>query len=442
MNKCQYCGEEIAEGAVCNCEGSKAVAELKGAVKAEVAQRDEKIEEQGVEIKSLKDRLEALESLPAGKGAAVHTRETHYKGYDLANAGASKGLRHRIVSNKGGEFSALCNEEKFEDFSKFLIDYHLAVGCGDDEALAEIKRIDKEQAAILKATNVEGTDSRGGYLVPLEYQWDMIMANRYGTFALDECDVVNMGSWKQNWPKEDALVSVAWEGEEDDIAESNPTFGQVQLVAKKLAGLTLGISNELLMDSALDIPALLMNQFSFAINAELDNQVLNGTGSPVSGVLTAKAGSSVVMASGNTNFSAITADNLSEMISQIDEDSLDGAKFVFNKLIMHYIRTLKDSQNRYIYAIPGGGVPGTVWEVPYIQSAKAPSTSATSTAFVSLGNFSKFKIGRRLGIMTLDADPYSLFKKDQSRYRMVTRWGMPSDLSRSTAFSRLITAAS
>lgn len=120
---------------------------------------------------------------------------------------------------------------------------------------------------------------------------------------MQKCTVLNMSSKQLVLPAESSIVTTSWTDEAGTISASNPTFGQVTLTAKKLAGLTEGVSNELLMDSAIDIVGMLTEQFMYAIGQELDNQVLNGTGNPCSGVLTAASGFSVVMGAGSTNFS-------------------------------------------------------------------------------------------------------------------------------------------
>jgi len=209
------------------------------------------------------------------------------------------------------------------------------------------------------------------------------------------------------------------------------------LTAKKLASLTSGISSELLQDSIFDIVGWLTEQFMYTQGLELDNQALNGTGSPLSGVLTAACGYSVSLATGSTNFSAISGDKLSEMIYKLSEADAANAKFVFNRLIMHYIRTLKDTTGQYIWQKPGDGRPGTIWETPYIQSVKGPGTTGATTAFVALGNWKYFYVGQRMG-MTIAVDPYTDFNKDQVRFRAIRRVALA--IARSTAFVRLLTA--
>jgi HK97 family phage major capsid protein len=240
-----------------------------------------------------------------------------------------------------------------------------------------------------------------------------------------------------NLPTEASLVSVAWTAEEGDATESEATFGTLQLNARRLDAYGK-ITNELLNDSAIDITGLLMDQFINAVALELDNQTLNGTGTPVSGILTSACGTSVQMSAGE-RMSNISADDLSNMIYQLNSGYLAGARYIVNRLGMHYIRTLKDTYGQYVFANPGAGVPGTIWEYPYFLSEKIANTDGTSKAFVAFGNFKKFYIGRRLGSMALDLDPYSLFTKYATQYRLVTRWGM--GIGQSVGFCRLITGS-
>ncbi len=237
------------------------------------------------------------------------------------------------------------------------------------------------------------------------------------------------------------MVSVAWTDEAGSITAFNPTFGQVTLTAKKLAGLTSAISSELLSDTAIDIVGLLVEQFMYAIGQELDNQVLNGTGSPVSGILSAAAGYSVVLGTGSTSFSAIGANDVRSMIRKLSSADAALAKFIYSKDIQFYLDTLKDSNGRYIYREPAGDRPAALWNRPIIESAKAPaeSASAVSTAFIALAFLKYFYIGRRMGAMAFASDPYTNFATDEVRFRVLTRWALA--MARSTAFVRAITAA-
>lgn len=432
MNKCKHCGKEMAEGAqfCAHCGKSineapvdKSVEAIKTAVKETVQPLKESID-------GLEKRVKAIEDLPIKsgvKGSGVISTEV-YRGYKIHDQ--AEELREKFAANPA-RFKVLSDMGQFDNYCKFMLDFKAAV-TGDVKAQMSL------QEARQKATDMsEGSDAVGGYAVPVEYEGDLVKLARDASFLLQNATVIQMGSSVRKYPAELTHVSNTWEDEAGEIDEQNPTLTQVTLTAKKLASLTSGISSELLSDSMFDIVGWLTEQFMYTQGLELDNQALNGTGSPLSGVMTAACGYSVSLATGSTNFSAISADKLSEMIYKLSEADAVNAKFVFNRLVTHYIRTMKDTYGQYIWQRPGEGRPGTIWEVPYIQSAKAPGTTGSKTAFVALGNWKYFYVGQRQGL-SIAVDPYTDFAKDQIRFRAIRRVALA--MARSTAFVRLLTA--
>lgn len=389
---------------------------------------EEKLSEK---LDPIEKRLEGLEKLPAKKDAPYVSHMSRiYKGYNLSEQGCDSGLKSKVKGDPS-RFRVLSNDEQFEKYAEFMLDVKDALR-GDLEAVQKLRDAQKKSSALTGAT-----DSLGGYAVPEEFQPDLIQLAKDKSFALKECSVFTMNSLKMPFPSEASRVTSYWKAQNADGTATNPTFGEVELEAKKLFGLTDYVSEELLADSAVDIVGMLTDQFMYGQALELDNQVLNGTGDPCSGVLTAAAGYSVVMTL--ANFSSVSATDLSLMISKLSDQDEDNAKFVFNKLIMHYLRQLKDDNNHPIYQKPSEKTPGTIYDVPYIRSAKGPSTTGSSTAFAVLGDFKNFYIGRRKGDMTIDVDPYSGFNAAKVRFRMITRWGL--SIARSTAFVRLVTGS-
>lgn len=376
-------------------------------------------------VKDIGDRVAKIEALPIGKLFNINHIPSQYKGYKLSNQ--LKSFRGRK------DLEVFGNDEKADEYCKWLINF-IKAKKGDMQAMADLKEF------YTKANMTEGTGANGGYLVPDEFLWDMVMLGRDQTFALKECTVLNMNTDQLYLPSELTLASVAWTTPESGtISAGEPTFAQVDLDAKRLDGLAT-VTNELLMDSAMDVVGILSEQFGYAVALELDNQVLSGTGTPISGLTTAACGYSVVFATTSTNFSALIADDFSTAIYKLAQGDLVNARFVINRIGLHYARTLKDSQSRPIFADLGGLVPNTLYGYPYIVSSKITNTSAVSTALAVFGNWKKMIIGRRLGGTTLDVDPYGLFTTYMTRFRIATRWALA--VGRSTAFVRIMTAAS
>lgn len=434
MNKCKHCNKEMAEGAqFCpHCGKSineapveKSIEAIKTAVKETVQGELKPIKES---VEAVDTRLKAIESLPlrsGTKGSGVISTEK-YRGYKLFDQGER--IREKFVKNPE-RFRILSDEGSFNKFSKFMLDIKAAL-------TGDLKAQQMLQEAQQKASDMgeDVSDALGGYAVPVEYEPDLIKLATESSFLLQEATVIPMGSKTRKYPTELTQMGVTWEDEGGTIDGQNPTLGQVTLTAKKLAGLTSSISSELIADSSFDIVSWLVEQFTYAMALEVDNQALNGTGAPCSGVLTAAAGYSVVMSL--SNFSSISADDLSLMISKLADSDAAQAKFVYNRLIQHYIRTAKDTYGQYIWQRPSEGRPGTIWETPYIQSSKAPSSTASSTAFLALGNWKGFYVGLRQG-MSFAADPFTAFATDEIRFRAIKRVAL--SIARSAAFVRLVT---
>jgi len=351
-------------------------------------------------------------------------------GYDLDVQGGELALKAGYLPIK--QHTMLADTAKRDAYSKFLINC-IKASQGDPKAQASLAD------AKAKAAMQEGTTTEGGYLVPDEYTNEILAFARLSSVALQYCRLWNMSTDVRRIPAENAAVSVAWTAEEGTITESEPTVAEVVLTAKRLDAYSK-VSNELLQDSAVDIVSWLTELFAEAMGQELDNQVFAGTGDPISGLTTAACGYSVVLSSGNTNISAVTGTNLSDMISKLSANKRAGARWYFEKSVFHFVRTLKDSNNAFLYNPIGGAQANTIWGYPYTDCEKMPSTNSANSPFALFGNLRYFALGRRLQSTTLDVDPYGLFTTYQTRFRIVQRWGLAIGLA--NGFVRAVTAAS
>ena len=340
----------------------------------------------------LKDRMEAIEKLPAQKVSlpvpgSDKTADFFYKGYDLRK----QALKLDIPG------------EKKEVIAKWLIDVMQG-----------------------KATNVEGTAARGGFLVPDSYGDTVLAFARQASVALQECNVIDMKTDTLRIPAESSNVAVTWSAEEASLGASNPTFAEVVLTAQRLGSYTVA-SNELLADEQYDFVSMLTSQFGESIGLKIDDSVFNGGGgSTFTGALSG-AGSTISAAATGTSPNRhiqLTHDELSQALAALTDNKLMGSKFYFHQNSMHYVRVEEDTAGNPIFARPGNGVPGSVWEYPYRVSAQVGTASpAPATPFVLFGNLMRsYVIGRRRGGMVLEVDPYGLFDTYQTRFRMVTRW--------------------
>lgn len=123
----------------------------------------------------------------------------------------------------------------------------------------------------------EGSDSAGGYTVPTVLSATLIDLARANSVVMRAgAQTVPLTSDTNNWAKLLTDPVPAWRAEAGSVAESDPTFGLMQMVPRSLAVQTK-ISVELMEDS-LNLTTELPRVLAAAMAVELDRVALLGTG--------------------------------------------------------------------------------------------------------------------------------------------------------------------
>jgi HK97 family phage major capsid protein len=162
-------------------------------------------------------------------------------------------------------------------------------------ASGEMQEWAKDFAIYLKTGIVskfmsESIDDEGGYLVPEEFRNIMIMYDAEETLVWSKATVWPMAGEKIQFPKlqqnpdvQDAGfdhfagVSFEWTEEGGEKAETEPTFGMVEMIVHELAGYT-EITNTLLDDSVINLINYLTRLFRAAWYYYTDKAFIQGTG--------------------------------------------------------------------------------------------------------------------------------------------------------------------
>lgn len=385
------------------------------------------------DVKAIKDghadvdaRLKKIEALPLEKfttPAIISSKK--FLGYNLNHQGS----RIKELTVGKPEFASFGKEENVDGFCKFLLASirarHPKVSEGKAEAME-----------YLKSSLAEGSAGTGGDLVPDEYQWDIVALARSRSYFLQLANVVPMTSDVMYLPTEASLATILWKTEATALTQGDPTFSHVTLTAKKATAYAIS-SNELLQDSRIDITSILTEQFTYGIALDIDNQSLNGTGVPTSGLLCSGVlTTNVVTLAGS--MSTISVAKLSEAIYKLSEGDLANARFMLCRLGMHYIRSLVDSNGNPVLQPLAVAMPPSILGFPYVMSEKIANTDGTGKDFGIFGDFKKYIIGRRVGAMAIEIDPYGAFASDETRFRMINRWAFA--VGRQSAFTKIITA--
>lgn len=239
----------------------------------------------------------------------------------------------------------------------------------------------------------ESSDEDGGFLVPEEFEKDIVS-------GLDAANVIRSIA-KVITTHNDRKIPVAvghsvarWTAENAAYTESNPTFGQKVIDAYKLTDL-IRISVELLQDAAFPLEEYIANEFARAFGAAEEEAfcVGSGTGEPT-GIFTENGGQVGVTAAANN---AITADELINLVYALKAPYRRNAKFLMNDATISAIRKLKDGNGVYLWQ-PSlqAGEPDKLLGYDLYTSPYAP-TVAVGAYTVAFGDFKNYWIGDRAG---------------------------------------------
>lgn len=236
-------------------------------------------------------------------------------------------------------------------------------------------------------------DEDGGFLVPLEFERDIVK-------ALDEENIIRrLAKVVTTYHERKIPVALGhsvaqWTTENSAYTESNPTFGQKQIDAYKLTDLCR-VSVELLKDSTFDIEAYLRQEFAraFGIAEEEAFCVGNGTTQPT-GIFTENGGTVGVTAASAT---AITVDEIISLVHALKAPYRKNAKFLMNDATVALLRKLKDQNGQYLWqpsvqaGTPDRLLGYEIYTSPYVPVAEAGALT------IAFGDFKNYWIGDRAG---------------------------------------------
>jgi HK97 family phage major capsid protein len=365
------------------------------------------------QIADLTNKVKVLEEKKISVPALISSNE--YKGYNLRK-------QMGILKAKG------MKEEHADFVAKAYI-----------EAI-DASKSGRKMSLKAAAAHVEGTTTAGGFLVLDDY-FDMIETGaRELSVMAPLCRNVSTASDTFILNKNDQEFSVAIDAE-GTVTQASSTLAQVSIPVKRIS-VYGAVSNELLADASWDVAGWITEQVTYKSGQTLDTQILNGTGTGASnlnsGVLTAAVTNSVVLS--GANLSSLTADNLSLALTKISQLDRTNATYVFGDTGMHYIRTLKDSNNSPIYQPIAAMDLNKIYGKPAVECASvSDATSSASTAYGVVGDFNKVFLVNRTNGMDLLVDPYSDSISNNTRFIYQMRKGF--GIARGNALCRFLTSA-
>lgn len=244
-----------------------------------------------------------------------------------------------------------------------------------------------------KVSNVlmEGTDTAGGYLVPVEYDRRLVdVLTEENIMRGLATKITTSGEHKINIAATKPAAS--WIEEGAAISFGEATFDQIMMDAYKLH-IAIKITEELLYDNAFNLESYIIEQFGKAMANAEEDAFLNGDGKgKPTGLFHATLGGEQKCTTATAN---ISADDVINLIYTLKRPYRRNASFIINDQTIAALRKLKDNNGAYIWQ-PSlvAGEPDRIFGYEIHTSQYAP-VAAAGKPVMSFGDYSYYNIGDR-----------------------------------------------
>jgi HK97 family phage major capsid protein len=298
-----------------------------------------------------------------------------------------------------------------------------------------------------------GSNAAGAVLAPEELSNAVIWhRNQYGLVA-QFAQVVPMNSDSLTVPKSTGEVTVYAVGENptSDVTASDPTFGNVEIVAKQWMGMCK-VTRNLIADAVIDIAAYVAEKFGWSYAKKQDDAVFIGDGTTtyhnIVG-LTAASGTGSIGSAGI--YTTATNDDYAELTSaEVAATKAKLAGYANQDLAWYCSSFAYYAALERLMAAGGGNTMMTLASglmvpsymgapVRFHQSMDATSSDASSKVGFIFGSLRQaVTLGQRAAFEIM-ADPYSDAAKNLVRLVSFNRWGVNiHDVGDSTSAGALV----
>lgn len=295
-----------------------------------------------------------------------------------------------------------------------------------------------------------GADATGGYLVADEFIHEIRSAqNRYGVVRqIFGASIVPMASDVVKVPVDtfedtsgNVPVPTATSENAQITASDDARLDQVTLTASKYATLNY-VSNELLADAFTPFLGAYLFPKLIRQKSKKEDGIVFTTAS--TGLFNSSNIQSYSLASGNTNFTDVTADDYILATDSVVDDALDEGMYLLHRSMVSHARTLKGSDGQFLWTPLAAGEPATINGYPYMRAAICPARSATAaaTGFALFGDPRLACVVGEKNDMRLDTSKDFRFDYDQVAVRLVFRFAFNTNANIGRALVRMVTAAS
>jgi HK97 family phage major capsid protein len=312
-------------------------------------------------------------------------------------------------------------------------DAHNITQVSPEEVLAQAKKdfpYSKALHNVLEArckTMNAGTPSEGGFTVPLAFSGEYIDALVANTL-IDKLNIrrVPLVHGNLSIPRMDTTSAISWGGEETVGGITQPSFGEVNMRAKKLFAKS-AMSNTLIRESGVNIEGWVAEDLMRKARIALDDALLNGTGSQYQPLGLANNPNVQTSGSSSTAFGLTTPNDMAALLEQANV-RMENVHWLLNPMGESWIRNKAFASGPFAWSDEmsrSGKLRGYDF-----HSSSTVKYDGAGTAFADfwLGDFAEMMFGiskdisievSREGTFTNNGNVISAFDKDLTLIRLI-----------------------
>jgi HK97 family phage major capsid protein len=316
-------------------------------------------------------------------------------------------------------------DREFGNWADYLSNIWSAAGTS--ESLAAKTRIKKIQNSFGSTV-----PSDGGFLIPEYLRSELLRVSLEKAVVRSRARVIPMETLSVPFPTIDSTSNASsvhggivgyWTEEGGSLTDSSPTFGRINLMAKKLTVYS-EIPNELFQDSLISLEAFMRDAYPDAIMWFEDVAFTsgNGVGQPI-GFLNADAAVSVTKETGQTA-GTIVWENIVKAYSRMLPSSLGSAVWVAHMDTFPELATMALSVGTGGSAVwigngdGAGAPPVTILGRPVVFTEKVSSVGTAGD--INFVDFGYYLVGDRQAMQADTSVDYK-FGNDKTAMRVIER---------------------
>ena len=288
-----------------------------------------------------------------------------------------------------------------------------------------------DNGIVTKIANIEGNNSAGGFLVPEEFENAIVTLREQFGVIRNHARVVPMSSDIKRMPRRSTNLTASFVGEASTASQTNETFDQINLVAKKSMVLTK-FSSELSEDAVINFADDLAGEMAYA-QAKLEDQCafIGDTTSTYGGItgLANAVGSAGVSTATSTAFTAITLAQIQAAFALLPQYADNtNAKIFCHKAVWNsvFLRLAYVSGGNNAVDLLTGSGQLSFAGYPVVLSQAMNSTTGNGAIVCHFGDMSQgvYFGDRRQTAVDFSNSALTSFETDMLAYRSTTRWDL------------------